>query len=234
MFTLDRVVPWGRSFDEYRRMFALGETELRLRIVGCADGPASFNAEATRRGVNVISCDPLYRCDTDQIRERIASTCDLMLEETRRNAGEFVWSSIGSVEELGRIRMAAMQAFLDDFASGKVEGRYVDAELPVLPFADASFDLALCSHFLFLYTTQLGETFHRAAMLEMCRVATEVRIFPLLALGSRMSPFVDTCLEHLRGLGFEAAVVKVPYEFQRGGDEMMRIIAAGSSPHARP
>ena len=234
MFTLDRVVPWGRSFDEYRRMFALGETELRSRIVGCADGPASFNAEATRRGVNVISCDPLYRCDTDQIRGRIASTCDLMLEETRRNAGEFVWSSIGSVEELGRIRMAAMQAFLDDFASGKVEGRYVDAELPVLPFADASFDLALCSHFLFLYTTQLGEAFHRAAILEMCRVATEVRIFPLLALGSRPSPFVDTCLEYLRGLGFDAAVVKVPYEFQRGGDEMMRIIAAGSSPHARP
>ena len=223
MFTLDRVVPWGRSFDEYRRMFDLGDTELRLRIVGCADGPASFNAEATRRGATVISCDPLYRWDTVEIRERIASTYDPMLAETRRNAGEFVWSSIRSVEELGRLRMAAMQAFLDDFPAGKVEGRYIDAELPLLPFADASFDLALCSHFLFLYTSQLGETFHRAAILEMCRVATEVRIFPLLALGSRMSPFVDPCLEHLRGLGFEAAVVKVPYEFQRGGDEMMRI-----------
>jgi hypothetical protein len=23
-FTLEHVVPWGRSFDEYRRMFALG------------------------------------------------------------------------------------------------------------------------------------------------------------------------------------------------------------------
>ena len=223
MFTLDRVVPWGRSFDEYRRMFALADAELRLRIVGCADGPAGFNAEATRHGVKVISCDPLYRFDTDQIRERIASTYELMLEETRRNAGEFVWSPIRSVEELGRVRMGAMQAFLDDFASGRLEGRYVDAELPLLPFADASFDLALCSHFLFLYTTQLGEPFHRSAILEMCRVATEVRIFPLLALGSRRSPFVDTCLEHLRDLGFEAAVVKVPYEFQRGGNEMMRI-----------
>jgi len=53
MFTLDQVVPWGRSFDEYRRMFALTDAELGLRIIGCGDGPASFNAEATRRGTAV-------------------------------------------------------------------------------------------------------------------------------------------------------------------------------------
>jgi hypothetical protein len=45
-FTLDQVVPWGRSFDEYRRMFALSDDDLGLRILGCADGPASFNGEA--------------------------------------------------------------------------------------------------------------------------------------------------------------------------------------------
>lgn len=28
MFTLESVVPWGRSFDEYRRMFALCAQEL--------------------------------------------------------------------------------------------------------------------------------------------------------------------------------------------------------------
>src|SRR5262245_13359682 len=74
MFTLDQVVPWGRSFDEYRRMFALSDDELRLRIVGCGDGPASFNAEARRRGCRVVSIDPLYRWDANRIRERIAAT----------------------------------------------------------------------------------------------------------------------------------------------------------------
>ena len=29
-FTLDRVIPWGRSFAEYRRMFALSEADLKL------------------------------------------------------------------------------------------------------------------------------------------------------------------------------------------------------------
>jgi hypothetical protein len=34
MFTLDHVVPWGRSFDEYRRMFALTSEDLDRRILG--------------------------------------------------------------------------------------------------------------------------------------------------------------------------------------------------------
>jgi ubiquinone/menaquinone biosynthesis C-methylase UbiE len=97
--------------------------------------------------------------------------------------------------------MSAMNDFLVDYPTGKAEGRYIDAELPGLPFVDASFDLALCSHFLFLYTTQLGEAFHRAAIQEMCRVAAEVRIFPLLALGGSQSPLVDQTLAELSGQG---------------------------------
>src|SRR5437773_1297003 len=108
MFTLDQIVPWGRSFDEYRRMFALTDADLGLKIVGCGDGPASFNAEATRRGAAVISCDPIYRYNAAQLRERIGSTYEEILEQTRRNAGEFVWRTIHSVDELGRVRMAAM------------------------------------------------------------------------------------------------------------------------------
>src|SRR5215467_3173361 len=161
MFTLDRVVPWGRSFEEYRRMFGLTETDLASRILGCADGPACFNAEATRRGLAVVSCDPIYRFDVDEIRGRIAATYDEVMLQARQNADDYIWDVIRSVDELGVVRMAAMGAFLDDYPSGKAEGRYVDAELPNLPFPDGAFDVALCSHFLFLYSTQLGEAFHR-------------------------------------------------------------------------
>jgi hypothetical protein len=222
MFALDQVVPWGRSFEEYRRMFALSDADLQLRILGCADGPASFNAESTRRGTTVISIDPLYRLDTKTIRDRIAATYDQMLLQARRNLQQFVWDTIQSVEELGRIRMQAMEAFLGDYDLGKRQGRYVDAELPSIAFPDKSFDVALCSHFLFLYTEHLSEAFHRSAILELCRVAREVRIFPLLALDGRTSRYVAGMVNDLSD-SYEVALETVPYEFQRGGNQMMRV-----------
>ena len=203
-------------------MFALSDADLQLRILGCADGPASFNAESTRRGTAVISIDPLYRLDSKTIRDRIAATYDRMLEQAQRNCHQFVWDTIQSVEELGRIRMQAMQAFLDDYDLGKRQGRYVDAELPSIAFQDKSFDLAVCSHFLFLYTEHLPEAFHRSAILELCRVAYEVRIFPLLALDGGVSPYVARIADDLRGSS-EVSLETVPYEFQRGGNQMMRV-----------
>jgi hypothetical protein len=223
LFALNDIVPWGRSFDEYFRMFALDERDLRLRIVDCGGGPASFNAGAARRGAAVISCDPLYRYDAAEIRARIDATFDEVLEQTRLNAGEFVWTSIRSVEELGRVRRAAMQEFLGDYPAGRTDGRYVDASLPALPFADGAFDLALSSHFLFLYTVQLGEAFHLSAIREMCRVAAEVRVFPLLALGGAPSPYVDGIVKDCRARGLGASIDGVPYEFQKAGNRMLRI-----------
>ena len=225
MFILSTVVPWGRSFDEYRRMFALSDFDGSRSILGCADGPASFNAEAAARGWRVTSADPLYRCSAADIRARIAATFDTVIEQTRRNADEFVWAPpISSIDALAEIRTAAMNAFLDDFAAGPEHGRrYVDASLPSLPFRDGEFSLALCSHFLFLYTAQLDEAFHLASVRELCRVADEVRIFPLLALGATPSAHVPVVAGALGRDGFDVAIDAVPYEFQRGGNRMMRI-----------
>lgn len=227
MFSLSSVVPWGRSYDEYQHMFALTASDLQGRILGCADGPASFNAEATRQGRRVVSCDPVYQFDAAQLSHRIDQTSDEVLAQTRRNAHEFCWTSITSVEELATVRRRAMQVFLDDFPAGKVDGRYVEAALPSLPFEDQSFDLALCSHFLFLYTLQLDLGFHRDAVREMCRVAREVRIFPLLALGGEPSPYTGPIATEFTGLGYTVSIERVPYEFQRGGNQMLRIAGKG-------
>jgi Methylase involved in ubiquinone/menaquinone biosynthesis len=227
MFTLERVVPWGRSFDEYRRMFDLSSDDLRLRILGCADGPASFNAEATAAGFTVRSCDPLYRFGAADIARRIADTTEVIIEQTRRNQEEFVWNFIHSVDELRILRVSTMERFLADFETGKSEGRYVDAELPALPFDDGEFDLALCSHFLFLYSEQFSEEFHLAAIREMNRVAGEVRIFPLLALGGAHSPYLEPVSHQLRNDRRTVTIDVVPYEFQRGGNQMMRVRSAG-------
>jgi len=224
MFTLSSVVPWGRSFDEYVRMFALTEADLAARILGCGDGPASFNAEATRRGATVVSCDPIYQFAAAQIRQRIDETATEVLEQARRNAHEFVWDdAIPDIEALKRVRMSAMNAFLDDYERGRTDGRYLDARLPSLPFADGAFGLALCSHFLFLYSQQVDAAFHVQSLRELCRVAREVRVFPLLALGAVRSPHLDIATQALEAEGCGIVIERVPYEFQRGGNEMLRV-----------
>src|SRR6266480_494056 len=128
-----------------------------------------------------------------------------------------------SVEGLGHVRMTAMRDFLTDYPAGKPEGRYISAELPQLPFLDGAFDLALCSHFLFLYSEHFDKNFHLLSLRELCRVAREVRVFPILELGSKRSRHVDEVASKLESEGYEVCIERVAYEFQKGGNEMLRL-----------
>lgn len=222
-FTLDKVVPWGRNFDEYVGMFALTPLDFRRRILGCGDGPAAFNAVVNRTGGGVVSVDPLYEFSVDQIRGRIDAVFDYMLAETERNKEEFVWEHVNSVEELGRTRREAMDEFLADYELGVKEFRYVAGALPSLPFMDQTFELALCSHFLFLYSEQYNLAFHVQSIKELCRIAEEVRIFPLMELGARKSRHLEAIITWLAREGLPAEIVPVKYEFQKGGNQMLRI-----------
>jgi len=204
-------------------MFDLSDADLYGPMLGCGDGPASFNAILTRQGGQVLSVDPLYRFSVEDVRRRIGETYPDVMEQTRENRHEFIWTSIRSVDELGRLRMRAMEEFLADFPLGVEQGRYVDGELPGLPFADGQFNLALCSHLLFLYSEQLSEDFHIASIRELCRVASEVRIFPLLELGAKTSRHLQVVIAGLTAQGYSVTIVPVPYEFQRGGNQMMKI-----------
>lgn len=228
MYSPQNVVPWGRSFQQYRQMFALSDDDLGRRILGCADGPASFNAELTQKGGRVVSCDPLYELDAQRISDRIDETYEQVLAWTRQNRERYVWTGeISSVAELGRVRLEAMQLFLDDYEAGREQGRYVADGLSNLPFADSSFDLAICSHFLFLYSEQVSEALHFAGIREMCRVAGECRVFPLVEVGSIPSRHVDPLLARLEDAGMATSVERVEYEFQKGGNEMLRVFAPG-------
>ena len=220
---LKNIVPWGRSYEEYCVMFALSEADLEKAILGCADGPASFNAVLTKRGGKIISIDPIYAFSCDEIGQRIRETYATVVEQARLNAHQFVWDTITSPEELGRIRMDAMKIFLDDYDLGQSVGRYVYQTLPDLSFENNFFELALCSDFLFLYSTQLSQQFHYRAVKELCRVADEVRIFPLIDLDGCRSVHLDPVCESLIQDGFSVSIEQVSYEFQKGASQMLRI-----------
>ena len=90
---LNEVIPWGRSFEEYRLIFGLQERDLARPILGCGDGPASFNAEATRRGHRVLSCDPVYVLSGAAIQQRVEGCCEQVLAQVRENQEQFLWAT---------------------------------------------------------------------------------------------------------------------------------------------
>ena len=221
MFSLDSVVPWGRSYKEYLAMFALTMADCERRILGCGDGPAAFNAMLTEKGGQVVSVDPLYCFSEDDIQARIEETCAEVMSQTRDNQDEFVWTHIPSPADLEQLRLSAMQVFLSDYPQGLAQGRYRPGSLPELDFPDNTFDLALCSHLLFLYSGLFSEVFHLQSIKELRRVAGEVRIFPLVELGSKQSRHLEAVVDRLKTDGYNVTLTPVAYEFQRGGNYMM-------------
>ena len=220
---LDSVVPWGRLLSEYVGMFGLSDADLQRSILDVSGGPASFNAEATAKGHSVISIDPVYQFTAAQIKQRVEETYDVMISEVHRNKDYFVWDLFKTPEGLGAVRLHAMNSFLDDFEAGLKAGRYINGGLPDLPFEDKQFDLALCGHFLFLYADKLTTEFHIESVREICRVAGEVRIFPLHDMGNQPSEHVEPAIETLRSDGYTVEKITVPYEFRHGDNQMLKI-----------
>lgn len=216
-------VPWGRTLAEYRAMFALRSPEDGCRILDVAAGPASFAAEWTAGGGRAVACDPLYAGSGPEIAARLAAARDAVREVLAAHPGRFTWRSFADPEALVAERRRAAERFLADLAPGRTAGRYLAGTLPRLPFADRAFDLALCSHFLFLYSAAFDAAFHLAALVELARVAAEVRVFPLLAMAGQPSPHLPAVLDGLGRAGLEVAVVPVDYEVLRGGDRMLRL-----------
>jgi hypothetical protein len=219
MIHYENIVPWGRAYIEYVNMFDLKPDFLSKKVLGCGDGPAAFNSVGNAFGGNITSIDPIFSLPKKEIEKRINETFGEVINQTRINAEKFNWDMYGSVEALGKIRMKSMLQFLNDYEQGLEEGRYITAELPNLPFADNTFDLALCSHFLFLYSDHLDLDFHIKAIAEMLRVASEVRIFPIVDLNANRSKHIDAVMEKFPN----SELVKVNYEFQKGGNHMLKI-----------
>lgn len=222
MPTSEEIIVTSRSFAEYCAFFGLDEESLPARILDAAAGASSFIAEVSPLVERAVAVDPAYEDrETTLARARAGLAAGTQLVDA--HSGHFVLDWYGSAERRAEMRHAALARFADDF-EGRPE-HYVGSRLPALPFETDSFDLALCSHLLFTWATHLDEAFHRAALTELLRVAREVRVFPLALQGTGAPvSFLDSLREAIeRDLGASTEVVGVPYEFQRGVNQMLVI-----------
>ncbi len=223
---LDCVAFYGRTLAEYVKIFDLDLPSWRgCSILDCPGGASSFVAEARREGVQAVACDPLYGADVSRLIERGEADIQHVMERVARVPHLFQWDFYASVNALQACRTMALRQFQEDYPVGLAEQQYVHAELPRLPFEDRRFDLVLSGHFLFTYCDRFDYEFHRDAILELFRVsAKEVRIYPLQGPDAQLYPHMDHLLSDLRRKGILAEICPVPFEFQCGSNQMLRLM----------
>jgi len=219
------ILLWGHSLKAYKKMFSLTDDELKLSILDCCGGPASFNAELTDQGGHVISTDPLFSLNETQIAERIEEVFAQMLAIVREHKDRFLWEDERSVDKLAQIRHSNIELFLKDFAKGLEEGRYFPDSPPDLHFQHYQFDLALCSHYLFANSPEQTVEYHAAAIENLCDVAKEVRVFPLLDSMGEIPDIVGPVTKALHDKDLGVEIKAVPYQFQKKGNAMLRVWA---------
>ena len=91
-------------------------------------------------------------------------------------------SQPGGLDPLHILRYATEILPATKFAVGVV-GLAAAAEIVLALGRSPVFGVVAVTGIFVVYTTQLGDSFHRRAIREMCRVAREVRIFPLWRWG---------------------------------------------------
>lgn len=220
---LDRIIFIGRSFDEYLKMFSLSQGDLTgKKILDCPAGACSFTAIGLKRGLDVTACDIAYCHSIEDLRSKGLKDIEHAVKNMKNTKELYQWEYFKDIEGLRDHRLSALTDSLTSMTSDSE--RYVQANLPSLPFKDGEFDLVLSAHFLFLYADRLDYEFHLNTLLELLRVSSEeVRLFPLVDLEGKRYEHLGKIVSFLKEKGYIVEEQEVEYEFQANAHSMLKI-----------
>lgn len=214
-----RLFVSARSLSEYIQMFNLTEIELRSRILDCASGAASFTAELASRNSNVVAADPLYSEHLLQIRKFIEAGIQQAAKNVSYEKEMYNWIFPASIEEHLDIRSRSARLFLEDYLNRP--NSYKLYSIDGQGFPDNYFDIALCSHFLFVYGDLLSRDDHLRAIVELTRVARVVRIFPIVGFKASADQHLEYVISECEKVGIACSIRNVRYNFLQGTGRML-------------
>lgn len=220
---LNNMFYWGLSYQNIVDMFALDSEDLKKNILDCMGAPSSFNPIAHEKGQHVVSCSDIYGSTKDEIQFKMEEALRQTMIIIEENPGRFVDSAIGNPKEYEVKLKENLKIFMRDYTGAIKQKRYSPESLPLLGFKNCEFDLAVCRHFLFVRNDNFSVDFHIKSIKEMCRVAGEVRIFPLLNVDGSVSEKLPLIMQDLQRQGYDVEVRKVQYEVQKGANAMLRV-----------
>lgn len=217
-----RKALWGFHLDEYQGMFDLSDVQMHAGILEYGCGATAINHDLYQAGyTNIISMDPWFGLDSSSIEKKININFEQKYADilSQKNHSDAIHGQ--ELELLLASRRAGIRCFLQDYALGLSEKRYIACLDVQLPFASNQFNYALSSHFFFDPAGSDAQSIER--MCELARVANEVRIFPLNDLQGQPSPGLAPVLLALQQLNYGIEIRHVPSRLCAQGNAMLRI-----------
>ena len=191
---------WIYNLNDYRQIFALNEPDLQRKILDYPAGISSVNAELYALGRLIISGDPAYSLSPREMRDYASK----VLRENIAAIDKSLQSSLVAQWE------QSLALFLADYETGKKQGRYRAMDLPPFSNVEETFELLLCTDFLFNPPASSGTA--QEMMDELCKLAAEVRVFPLPqdknAVAAELGPMMLALQQ--RNFGVEIRAVNYP------------------------
>lgn len=213
---------WVYNLTDYYQMFDLTEADLKKRLFDFPGGISSFNAELFQQGVHVVSGDASYDMTVPEITQKANTIFEANKTFLSENLERFPEGSDALLQQVFNQWLLSKQLFLADYEKGVDDHRYRCVTMPHLPFDDAAFGLALCSDFLAI-TQSTSHVTSAQLIMELCRIAEEVRIYPLMDTQGNMNEALCPVMLQLQQDNFGVEVREVAYEQQLGGNAMLRV-----------
>ena len=223
MDIVEKVAPgWVYNFADYCQMFDLSEADRKKAILDFPGGVSSFNAEMHELGHSVLSADVAYVLSPDEIQQHAQKVYEKNEDFLTANMQTLRSHVADEVDKIFAQWQDNMRMFIDHYAQSSSSERYCVIDSSTLPFSDGQFSLALCSDFMF--HTQSSDLLSPEVLIkELCRVAHEVRVFPLLDEKGEVNPGLGPLMLMLQQDGYGVEVREVPYELRKGGNAMLRV-----------
>jgi hypothetical protein len=217
----EAIPSWIHGLEEYEQMFDLKPDDYTKSILDFPGSISSFNADVSLKAQRVVSGDAIYGMSFEEVENYAHRLMKLNCEHLTEHADQVLKLGKSALEPIFAMWKDNYSRFLDDYVAGKMQSRYQQVLMPELPYETHEFQLALCSDYVFNRHAQ-NDCKPEQVVSELCRVAEEVRIFPLLTEEGDISEWLGPLMLDLQNRNHGIEIRQVSFENVKGGNAMLR------------
>lgn len=213
---------WIYDFADYQQIYGLTQTDCKKKILDFPGLVSSFNAEALKRDMDVISAGPMYQYAESEMRAHVDRFVSKQIQKLQNDASHLQSPEVKD-QVIAHWEKTASD-FIADYANGKATGRYLPINIAEIPFREHEFDLVLCSHLLF-HKALPAHISPIDLLRKLCRIGQEVRLYPMIDRYGNIMDDLGPLMLTLQQEDYGVEVREVVYQYQKGGNAMLRIWA---------